>query len=59
MIEQGNRIYKDSMLTKELCYMCLTHTKLRKAEHTSPNKKEIYVCDRCIEMNGHLSLIHI
>lgn len=53
MIEQGDRIYRDEMMTEELCGMCLTHRKLRRVEHTSANRKVIHVCDRCIEMNGH------
>ena len=53
MIEQGDRMYRDEMLREELCYMCLTHKPLRRVYHTSANRKEIYACDRCIEMNGH------
>ena len=53
MQEQGDRMYSDEMLRRELCYMCLTHKPLRLVYHTSPNRKEIMVCDGCIKMNGH------
>ena len=56
IIEQGDRMYADDSLTQELCYMCLSHKKLHKAEHTSPNRKEIHVCEDCIDMNGHRRL---
>jgi hypothetical protein len=46
-------MYRDEQLRQELCYMCLTHRPLRPVYHTSPNRKEIHVCVRCIQMNGH------
>ena len=56
IIEQGDRMYADDSLTQELCYMCLSHKELNKVEHNSPNRKEIHVCDDCIDINGHKRL---
>lgn len=56
IIDHGDRMYRDETLNEELCYMCLSHKKLYRAEHTSPNRKEIYVCKDCIDMNGHRRL---
>lgn len=53
MIEQGNRIYSDDMMRKELCFMCLTHKDLYRAEYNKHNRMHIMVCKDCIAMNGH------
>lgn len=54
VIDNGDRMFRDETLREELCYMCLSGgEKLYRAEHTSPNRKEIYVCLRCMNMNGH------
>ena len=53
IIDHGDRMYRDETLKEELCYMCLSHKKLYRVAHTSPNRKEIYVCRDCIDMNGH------
>ena len=56
IIDHGDRIYRDEALREELCYMCLSHKKLYKAEYTSANRKTIHVCEDCIEINGHRRL---
>ena len=53
MIEQGNRIYADDMMREELCFMCLTHKDLYRAEYNKHNRMHIMVCKDCIAMNGH------
>ncbi len=53
MIEFGDNIFRDEMMREQLCFMCLSHKDLYRAEYSRHNRKQVMICKDCIKMNGH------